>query len=547
MSQARLFIGRVEREGWSTFQGEALITVEDFSGKEAQAIIRPIATSEEWLDIEIPTRSFREVDFNRLKKFSLILKAPRVPVQGILIFDEFAFFGPVDLYFESARDNLKEFPTQESRSNRDQLNQTTDSRKFLRLVAEDVWKYFEQTVDQKTGLVFDHIRLGKVKGIGDYTSPTNIAFYWLACIAASDLGFITHDEAAEKIGKSLETVRKLERWQKGFYYNFYHTGTLQVTRRYVSSVDNGWLVASLVVLRQAFPGQFDKQVQQIIQGINFSEFYDSSNGQLKLGFDEDQGSFSPFHYGLLVSEARLMSYVAIGKGDLPKEHWARIYRTLPRSWDWQTQVPQGAKQTLFGIPVFEGYYVCDVCDGQKIVPSWGGSLFEFLAPTLLIDESRLARKGLGRNNLAAAEAHIEYARKKGYPVWGIAPAAVLNGKQWSYREFGVKEIAAKGYPEEGVIAPYASILALEVKPEEVVQNLRKMIALYPSIYGPYGFYDSVDVSRNRVNIQYLALDHGMTLVAIANYLESGSIRKRFHQDLIGKWGEELLREEQFFE
>ena len=550
MSQAKLLIGRVEAKTWRQFRGRASIGLQDADGKSARVKLGLPYVREgrdeqsEWFDIEIPTKLFRELDLNRLENFELILESSGKPVKDNLLFDEFAFFGPADLYFESARDNLKSFPSGQANPERGRLIQENDPERFLYQIAKDTWRYFEGAVDSRTNLVLDHIRLGKTKGVGDYTSPTNLAFYWLAQVSAVDLGFIPEKKAIRNIKSSLETLGKLERWKNSFYYNYYQTGTLQVTRRYVSVVDNGWLAAALVVVRQTFPGEFDRQIEEILRKLNFSEFYDPSNGQLKLGYDQEKGIFSPYHYGLLVSEARLASYLAIGKGDLPKSHWARIYRTLPKEWEWQAQVPNGTNRTLFETSVFEGYYLYE---GKKVVPSWGGSLFEFLSPTLLLNEQALGQNGFRKNNVAATEAHIDFAlNKKGYPVWGIAPAAVQNGKQWAYREFGVKGVAAKGYPDEGVITPYASILAIEIEPEKVIRNLRKMLELYPDFYGSYGFYDSIDLVHARVNEQYLALDQGMTLVALTNYLKKGAIRDRFHRDPIGKNGEPLLTEEYFF-
>ena len=48
-----------------------------------------------------------------------------------------------------------------------------------------------------------------------------------------------------------------------------------------------------------------------------------------------------------------------------------------------------------------------------------------------------------------------------------------------------------------------------------------------------------------MNPQYLALDQGMTLIALCNYLKKGSIQKRFHADPVGQKAQDLLNEEFF--
>ena len=67
------------------------------------------------------------------------------------------------------------------------------------------------------------------------------------------------------------------------------------------------------------------------------------------------------------------------------------------------------------------------------------------------------------------------------------------------------------------------------------------------MYGEYGFYDSIQVKTGKVNTQYLALDQGMSFLALANYLEKGYIQKLFQQDPIGQKAAELWKSESFFE
>ncbi len=148
------------------------------------------------------------------------------------------------------------------------------------------------------------------------------------------------------------------------------------------------------------------------------------------------------------------------------------------------------------------------------------------------------------NDVTATGLHRDYAlNEKKYPVWGISPAATSDGRRWSYREYGVKALAAKGYPDQGIITPHVSFLALDTLPKEAIQNIRNLLEF--NIYGEYGLYDSLNLQQQRANPQYLALDQGMTLVALCNYLKKGSIQNRFQQDEISKQAEDLLKESFF--
>lgn len=528
-----------------TFSGTIELVLSDLKDRTAREDLTPLCTAgpSGWKEVQFSRAALSPLNWEGLKEISLVFRAGAEPVKTEIGLDEIAFYGLGDLEFESQRDNLVGFPMRAKAPDRSAaLLRESEDRAFLIGIARDTWKYFENAVDHRTHLPVDHIRVGDPQSVGSYTTPTNLAMYLLACVSAKELGIISKGRAVSRIQKTLETLRVMKR-RNGFYYNFYHSGNLQVTRDYVSTVDSGWLAAAWVVLRQAFPKELGGLATQFLNEANFKEFYDTGMGQLKLGFDEAAGRFSPYHYGLLATEARATSFIGIGKGDLPREHWWRIFRTPPPDWDWQNQIPQGREVEIDHQTVFEGHYTYQ---GKKFVPSWGGSLFEFLMPSLVMKERELAPKGLGLNNRIATELHIDYAlNRRGYPVWGISPAAVSSGRQWQYREFGVKYLGVKGYKDEGVVSPYVSFLALDTLPEQAIDNLRRMLQLY-EVYGEYGFYDSITVRNGRVNSQYLILDQGMSLVAITNYLRKGIIQEYFHRDPVSRNAEPLLGMEEFF-
>ena len=79
-----------------------------------------------------------------------------------------------------------------------------------------------------------------------------------------------------------------------------------------------------------------------------------------------------------------------------------------------------------------------------------------------------------------------------------------------------------------IVSPYASILAVSYDPQIVFQNLKEMLTNY-SIYGDYGFYDSLDPVSGKVGKAYLALDQAMILLSLNNYLNNGKITGRFEQ------------------
>ena len=121
---------------------------------------------------------------------------------------------------------------------------------FLRASARRTWRYFAQFVGpQDNWLPPDNFQEYPAAAIATRTSPTNIGMALLANLAAYDFGYITAAELLRLTENTLSTMEKLERY-RGHFYNWYDTRTLQpLDPQYVSSVDSGNLIGSLLTLQ----------------------------------------------------------------------------------------------------------------------------------------------------------------------------------------------------------------------------------------------------------------------------------------------------------
>jgi hypothetical protein len=230
---------------------------------------------------------------------------------------------------------------------------------------------------------------------------------------------------------------------------------------------------------------------------------------------------------------------------VPEEHWYQLARAprLERPGDDREPLGSGAKRLANGHHLVGGWYEWR---GLRYVPSWGGSMFEALLPTLFVDEKRLAPRSLGRNGEAYVELQRRFAQEDlGYPVWGMSPSATPGPYQGFYAEHGVPALGVGGY-QGSAVTPHASALALPFAPEAATANLRRLAERYP-IYGDFGFYDAVDPRSGRVAPIYLTLDQAMLFVALANHLRDGAIQKLFAADPIARRALPLLPAEDFFD
>jgi hypothetical protein len=184
-------------------------------------------------------------------------------------------------------------------------------------------------------------------------------------------------------------------------------------------------------------------------------------------------------------------------------------------------------------------------------------MFEALMVPLFVPEEQWAPGSWGVNHPLYVRAQREYGLGDlRCGSWGFSPA---RGPRGGYAEYGVGPIAVKpgGYPSgdaqeaagrsdpvHGVVAPYASFLALRLARAEALANLR-WLARRPAAYGEFGFVDSVDVACGRVSDAVLAVDQGMILAAIANAAGGDLMRRHFARGEIETVVRPLIASERF--
>ena len=257
----------------------------------------------------------------------------------------------------------------------------------------------------------------------------------------------------------------------------------------------------------------------LFRGMEFGFLLDPERKLFAIGYSVSDGSLDPNCYDLLASEARLTSFIAIAKGDVPSAHWFRLGRAL-------TPVDRGSA-----------------------LVSWSGSMFEYLMPSLVLSSPPASLFDLTCRLVVRRQ--IEYGRKRGV-AWGVSESA-FNARDleltYQYSAFGVPGLGLKrGLSEDVVIAPYATGLAAMVDPEAAVKNFARLEAAGGN--GRYGFYEALDYTATRVPKgasvavvrAYMAHHQGMTLVALTNVLTDRIMQARFHSEPIVRATELLLQE-----
>jgi cyclic beta-1,2-glucan synthetase len=259
--------------------------------------------------------------------------------------------------------------------------------------------------------------------------------------------------------------------------------------------------------------------EDFYQKMDFDFLYNPHRKVFHIGYNLDSGKLDDSYYDLLASEARIASYLAIAKGDIPQSHWLHLGRPLAQF------------------------------DGTTSLLSWSGTMFEYLMPPLLMESNRWTL--LDQSCRAAVQRQIAYGNQKHVP-WGISESGFYHfdsNQNYQYKAFGVPGLGFKrGLSEDLVIAPYASLLALEYDPHAVMNNIAQLRRL--GALGVYGFYEALDFTHNRlvqgqkyeVVRSYYAHHQGMILLALNNYLKNKSMVRRFHANPLVKSVDLLLHE-----
>jgi hypothetical protein len=91
----------------------------------------------------------------------------------------------------------------------------------------------------------------------------------------------------------------------------------------------GRQTAGLLVARSAFP-EIGPRCTRLVELGDYAFFYDPVERLMSHGYWTELGGPSEYHYGVFYTEARLGSLIAIGKGDVPPEHWTELWRGFTR-------------------------------------------------------------------------------------------------------------------------------------------------------------------------------------------------------------------------
>ncbi len=250
-----------------------------------------------------------------------------------------------------------------------------------------------------------------------------------------------------------------------------------------------------------------QEAGQLVQEMDFRFLFNPRKKQFSTGWNVGAGRLDASHYDLMASEARTAVFIAAAKGEVNHEAWFHLGRPFALSM------------------------------GERVLLSWSGTMFEYLMPALWMRS--LPGTMMDQTLRAAVRSQETYGLKNDIP-WGISAAAFCERNAediYGYRAFGVPGMALEPLaPENLVVSPYSSFLALMAEGEAPYHNLKWMEKL--GALGSLGFYEACDFTplQTPENGHYeiircwMAHHQGMSLMALCNFLNQSALQRWFHRE-----------------
>ncbi|MBI3312842.1 MAG: hypothetical protein HYZ83_01215 [Candidatus Omnitrophica bacterium] len=395
---------------------------------------------------------------------------------------------------------------------------TREDIEYLKRIEKATFLGVEKLFDPATGLPVDiaSIAQGNVLILPENTyysktSPTNIGLGFLYLILAKERRHWPESQAYEYALRMMNTLEKLET-HEGFLYNWYYLsgkeGTIpQVTLdRFVSSLDNGDLDVCLMAAAGAFPQtELSERIDRFLKNKNYDFFFNKNpnqpnNGMINTGYDAEKKIYQGADYAILNTEGRMTVLEAILKDNIPETAWKKQTRLVRTYTTLENEI-------------------------IAVVAPWGGSLYETLFADEILGGDRIAPKAFRQNALHMIRIHQDKGKRISESgIWGFSNGEVPGENR--YEMAGVPEIAYNRFPGEFVTI-YSSFLSLRYHPKAVANNLRRIEELNPQAFDPaYGFTDSIAPKTGIINRNILALDKGIELLCIANFMNSLEGKKK---------------------
>ena len=368
--------------------------------------------------------------------------------------------------------------------------------------------YFTDFADRSTGLA----RERNNDTNGRIVTTGGSGFGMMAVIAGAERGYYSPEEGVDRIRKMVESLEKMERFH-GAWAHWYDADSMQPF--HFSEFDDGgdlvetaFLVQGLLTARQWLQRRNPKlaaRCDQLWQDVEWDWY---TRGTDSLYWHWSKNYEWKMNHRITGYDETLITYILAASSPthpITRQCYEASYKSSSYYFNGKPYygivLPLGME---YGGPLFFCHYSFLGLDPRGLRDGFVNYFERNKAHTLIhrayaIDNPK-HHKGLGKD------------------LWGFTSSDDPDVGYSSHHP---------GTPEEnGTVSPTAAVSSIVYTPEESMQVMRKLMRV-PGMFGPYGFYDAYNPSREPAVLDhYLAIDQGPQAVMIENY-RSGLLWKLF--------------------
>ncbi|MGQ9903569.1 MAG: glucoamylase family protein [Anaerolineae bacterium] len=354
--------------------------------------------------------------------------------------------------------------------------------------------FWEQANTQVGSPAYGLIR-DRYPGNSTIASIAAVGFGLTAYLIGAEKGYITREQAYERVNRTLDTLAQLERVE-GFYYHFLDMLTgRRAWNSEVSNIDTAILMMGVLSVGEYFGGEIAQKARQLYDAVNWNWFVDKNRNMFYMAYYPERGFQG--HWDFYAEQ--LMLYV-LGAGSNTHAIDPQVYRGFTRRY---------------------GKYG----EGKPFIHSWYNSIFTYQFSHAWIDfRNYQDEDGVNwfDNSVEASLAHYNYAVRMqpkfktiGPLAWGLTACDGPNGYEGRYGA------PPSGYDNtahrvDDTVPPAGAIGSIIFVPELVKPAMLNYYSLEP-LKGRYGFKDAYNLSRNWYASDVIGIDKGISLLMLANY------------------------------
>ena len=389
--------------------------------------------------------------------------------------------------------------------------QTDDE--LLDMVQEYTFRYFWDFAHPVSGLIRERNTSSGTVTMG------GTGFGIMSILVGIERGFVTREEGLERVNLMVNFLEVADRF-KGVFPHWMDGGTGQTIP--FSSRDNGgdlvetaFLFQGLLTARSYFNQSSAEEellrlkITQLWEEVNWNWYRKQTQKVLFWHWSPEFG----FDINLPIrgwNEAFIIYLLAIASPthgippSLYHDGWANNNRFLNGSFPYGIELPLGPS---FGGPLFFAHYSFLGCDPRFLKDDYTNYFVQNRNHTLI-------NRAYCIDNPKSFIGYSELA-------WGLTASDDPDG--YLAHEPG-------GNRDNGTISPTAAISSIPYTPEESIQTIRYFYEKKGlDLWGPMGFYDAYNPTRNWVADSYLAIDQGPIINMIENH-RTGLLWKYFMEN-----------------